>query len=362
MTNKEYWFWLCNLEGIGIKKIQLLLDYFGSPEEVYKDRGKGLEEIKQLTISDKETILNSKNQKRIGENYAKLAEKGIYFVTKEEDRYPKRLHNIYNPPFCLYVKGSLPIEDKVSIAIVGSRNCSAYGRETAKFFAAELAKNGVQIISGLAMGIDGYAHEGALLAEGSTYAVEGCSVDICYPKENFNLYLNMQTKGGVISEYGLNCYPKPWNFPMRNRLISGLSDGILVIEAKEKSGSLITADMGLDQGKNIYSIPGRITDVLSTGCNNLIKMGAKLVTGPEEILEDYGINYKICKKYVKKNDKYLETKEKIVYAVLSFLPKHMNEIAGETNLSIMELTEILTQLELKNYIRQVGKNYYECIL
>lgn len=359
MTSKEYWFWLSNLEQIGIKKIQLLLEFFGSPEEIYRDSGKGLEKIKQLTVSDKESILRSKREDRIQENYAKLVSKGIYFVTKDENQFPSRLHNIYNPPYGLYIKGTLPREDKISIAIVGARNCSDYGREIARYLAGKLAEQDIQIISGLARGIDGYAHEGALAAGGSTFGIEGCGVDICYPKENFNLYMDMQINGGVISEYGLNYYPKPYNFPMRNRLISGLSDGILVIEAKEKSGSLITVDMGLEQGKNIYAVPGRSMDLLSSGCNNLIKMGAKLVTGPEDILEDYGLNYKNCKNQLKKNDKLLETKEKIVYACLSFFPKHMNEIAGETNLSIVDLTETLLQLELKNYIRQVRKNYYE---
>ncbi len=358
MTKKEYWFWLCNLEQIGLKKIQAILNFFGTPEQAYLDNGKGLEQVSNLTASDKEQILKSKEEGRIQENYAKLISRGIYFVTKEEDIYPSKLHNIYNAPFALYVKGTLPKEDELSIAIVGARNCSDYGRETARYLAGELVKAGIQIISGLARGIDGYAHEGAIAAGGSTYGIEGCSVDICYPKENFNIYMDMQKKGGIISEYGPDCFPKAGNFPMRNRLISGMSDGILVVEAREKSGSLITADMGLEQGKNIYSVPGRIQDSLSTGCNNLIKMGAKMVTGPEDILEDYGIYYKNCKNDLKKFDKLLETREKIVYACLSFLPKHMNEIAGETNLSIAELTEILMSLELKDYVKQTRKNYY----
>jgi DNA processing protein len=361
MTQKEYWFWLCNIEQIGIKKTQALLEFFETPEQIYLDTGKGLAQITVLTEADIETILKSKETGRIQENYAKLISKGIYFVTKEEDRYPKKLHNIYNPPYALYVKGRLPEEEKTSIAVVGARNCSDYGRETAKYLAGELAEAGVEIISGLARGIDGYAHEGAIAAGGSTYAVEGCGVDICYPKENFNLYMDMQEKGGILSEYGTGTNPKPYNFPMRNRIISGLADGILVIEAKEKSGSLITADMGLEQGKNVYAVPGRIKDLLSSGCNNLIKMGAKPVTGTEDILEDYGLNYKNCKNTMKKIDKLLETKEKIVYACLSFLPKHMNAIAGETNLSIMELSEILMNLELKNYIKQIRKNYYAYI-
>ncbi|QHQ62065.1 DNA-protecting protein DprA [Anaerocolumna sedimenticola] len=358
MINKEYWFWLCNLDGIGVKKIQAILDFFETPEQVFMDKGTGLNQIGILTDADKDTIINSKEVGRIQENYAKLISKGIYFVTKEEAHYPSKLHNIYNPPYGLYVKGKLPEENRLSIAIVGARNCSDYGKETAGYISYELASAGVQIISGLARGIDGYAHDGALAAGGYTCAVEGCSVDICYPKENFNIYMEMQQKGGIVSEYGLNCYPKACNFPIRNRLISGMSDGILIIEAKEKSGSLITVDMGLEQGKNIYSIPGRINDLLSAGCNNLIKIGAKMVTGPEDILDDYGIIYKNCKNQMKKIDKLLETKEKIVYACLSFFPKHMNEIAGETNLSIMELTEILVNLELKNYIKQIRKNYY----
>ncbi|MGB8452085.1 MAG: DNA-processing protein DprA [Anaerocolumna sp.] len=361
MTKKEYWFWLCNLEQIGLKKIQVLLEFFETPEQVYLDNGKGLDHISILTASDKNSILKSKEKGRIQENYAKLLSKGIYFVTKEEADYPAKLHNIYNPPFALYIKGKLPSEDKISIAIVGARNCSDYGKEIARYLSGELAKEEIQIISGLARGIDGYAHEGTLAAGGSTYGIEGCGVDICYPKENFNIYMDMQEKGGIISEYGLSYYPKAYNFPMRNRLISGMSDGILVIEAKEKSGSLITADMGLEQGKNIYSVPGRIKDQLSAGCNNLIKIGAKMVTGPEDILEDYGIIYKNCKNQMKKIDKLLETKEKIVYACLSFIPKHMNEIAGETNINIMDLTEILMNLELKNYVRQIRKNYYAYI-
>ncbi len=358
MTRKEYWFWLCNLEQIGLKKIRAILDYYETPEQVFHERGKGLDRINLLTAADKELIIKSKDSAGIQEKYAKLLSKGIYFVTKEEDNYPSKLHNIYNPPFALYVKGSLPKEETATIAVVGARNCSDYGKETAEYLSGELARAGIQIISGLARGIDGYAHEGAIAAGGSTYGIQGCGVDICYPKENFNIYMDMQEKGGILSEYGPGYSPKAFNFPMRNRLISGMSDGILVIEAKEKSGSLITADMGLEQGKNIYSVPGRIYDRLSAGCNNLIKMGAKPVTGPEDILEDFFLNYENSEKELKKNDKLLETKEKIVYASLSFLPKHMNEIAGETNLSIMELTEILMDLELKNYIKQIRKNYY----
>lgn len=361
MTNKEYWFWLCNIEGIGLKKTQAILDLYQSPEQAFHENHIGLDQISILTNEDKTIIQKSKDSLKVQENYAKLAKKGIYFVTKEDNNYPPLLHEICNSPHALYVKGRLPDPNRITIAVVGARNCSDYGREIAKYLSAELTKAGIQIISGLARGVDGYAHEGAITAGGSTFAVEGCSVDICYPKENFRLYMDMQDKGGVISEYGLGVNPKPGNFPMRNRLISGISDGILIIEAKEKSGSLITVDMGLEQGKNIYSLPGRINDSLSIGCNNLIKMGAKLVSGPDDILEDYLPNYLADCSENKNIDKLLESKEKIVYACLSLLPKHIHEIAGETNISIIELTEILLNLELKNFIKQIRKNYYSYI-
>ncbi|MDF2590140.1 MAG: hypothetical protein K0S41_3981 [Anaerocolumna sp.] len=361
MMMKEYWYWLCNIEKIGLKKIGAILDFFISPEAAFHEKLSLLDQIPILTESDKYTIGKSKDMKRIQENYAKLLSKGIYFVTIEDDNYPSKLKNIYNPPFALYYKGELPKESVPTIAIIGARNCSVYGREMAEYFAKELARAGIQIVSGLARGIDGFAHTGALEVGGYTCGVLGCGADICYPKENFSLYLKMQENGCILSEYNVGTPPKAYNFPMRNRIISGISDGIFIIEAKEKSGSLITVDMGLDQGKNIYSLPGRVNDLLSLGCNNLIKLGAKLVTEPKDILEDFNLNYENNANEVKKIDKLLETKEKIVYANLSLLPKHMNEIAGETKLSIIELTEILLNLELKNYIKQTRKNYYSYI-
>lgn len=361
MTQKEYWYWLCNIDNIGLKKIEAILNYYASPEYAYLDNGDGLKQLTIFSEEDIKRINNSKDTVLIQEKYAKLINKGIYFVTIEDTEYPSKLRNIYNPPFALYYKGALPREEWKSIAVIGARNCSDYGKEIANYISAELAKSGIQIISGLARGIDGYAHKGALSVGGYTYGVEGCGIDICYPKENISLYMEMQEKGGVLSEYGPGVIPRAGNFPMRNRLISGLSDGVLVIEAKEKSGSLITVDMGLEQGKNIYSIPGRINDLLSQGCNNLIKMGAKLVTGPEDILEELLPDYEKSVNEFKKVYKLLETEEKMVYACLSLLPKHLNEIAGETNIEITSLTEILLKLELKNYIKQNRKNYYSYI-
>lgn len=359
MTDKEYWYWICNIAKMGSHKIAHLIKYFGTPEEVFYSKENELKNVCGIQDEDIKELLSSRDKNKVIENYAKLKEKGIYFVTIEDNNYPDALKNIYNPPQSLYYKGILPEKDQKVIAIVGARNCSAYGRAMAEYFAMELAQNGFAVISGLAAGIDSYAHKGALKGLGKTIGVLGCGVDICYPKENFNLYMQMQEVGCIISEYGPGSPPRNYHFPMRNRIISGISDGVFIIEAKEKSGSLITVDFGLEQGKNIYTLPGRICDNLSAGCNNLMKQGAKVVTNTYDILEDFHINCENSNKEMKKNDKLLETREKMVYACVSFIPKHINDIINETGLGIGELAGILLSLEFKNYIKQIRKNYYK---
>jgi DNA processing protein len=358
MTEQEYWYWLCNLNQIGDKKINELLMYFHSPIAIFAAKEEELRKINNLREMDIKTIMNERNPKKIEENYGKLSEKGIQFITRNEKTYPLRLKNIYNPPFCLYVRGKLPLENKISLAIVGARNCSNYGKEMAIYFAKELSRHGIQIISGLARGVDGYAHKGALISGYGTYGILGCGIDTCYPTSNLNMFMEMQEKGGVISEYGLGVYPKKGNFPMRNRIISGLSDGILVIEAKCKSGSLITVDMALEQGKDVFALPGRICDDLSQGCNSLIKMGAEIINSPEDILIHYHIDSRQNGMEIKKNDNKLETKEKMVYANLSCIPKHVSQIVEQTGLNASEIMEVLLCLELKEYIKQTTKNYY----
>ena len=268
------------------------------------------------------------------------------------------MRNIYAAPFALYVKGKLPPKDMKILAVVGARECSAYGMEVAKYVAGMVAKQGIAIISGLARGIDTYAHMGALGVDGITYGVLGCGIDICYPRENIKLYMDMQNKGCIISEYAPGISPYACNFPMRNRIISGLSDGILVIEAREKSGSLITVDMGLEQGKDIYAIPGRITDKLSGGCNNLIKMGAKLIASPQDILEEFEFQYSNSNQDNNLSLHLLSPEEQIIYDTLNLNPKHIDEIALETRISIYILMEKLLEMELKNIVKQSIKNFF----
>ena len=209
----------------------------------------------------------------------------IRCVRKEDPDYPGRLKELPDMPGCLYVLGDLPGEEP-SAAIVGARMCSPYGEEQAFRFGKALAANGVQVISGMALGIDGYAQEGALAGGGRTFAVLGCGADVCYPRAHAELYRQIRRTGGILSEALPGEDPKPWYFPRRNRIISGLSDLVLVIEARQKSGSLITVSLGLEQGRSVYAVPGRIGDALSDGCNALIAQGAGIAVSPEAVLSE----------------------------------------------------------------------------
>ena len=297
------------------------------------------------------------NIEEIASEYYHLEEKGIRFLSWKSKDYPEKLRKIDDSPLGLFVKGRLPGAEK-SIAVVGSRIPTAYGQEMARVFSRELAKAGVSIISGLAAGIDVAAHRGALEGGGITYGILGNGPDIVYPRENYITYEKILESGGILSEYKPGEQPLPYRFPERNRIISGLADGVFVVEAKERSGSLITADCGLEQGKEIYALPGRAGDILSEGCNWLIRQGAKLVTEPAHILEDILPENEKNLKNTINLDKLLDNKEKIVYDCLGLEPKYVEDIIRETNLSVSEGISILFRLELNGYIKQIVKDYY----
>lgn len=287
-----------------------------------------------------------------------MEEKNIVKYNLEDKEYPERLRNIPQPPRSIYVIGSLPDSSKPSIAIVGARTASPYGRYVAKQFAGLLARNGVQVISGMARGIDRAGHEGALDSEGSTFAILGNGVDICYPRENIDIYNKIKQTGGLISEIMPGTAPMPRFFPMRNRIISGLADIVLVVEAREKSGALITADQALEQGKDVYAVPGRVTDELSKGCNRLIMQGAGMALSVEDILKELGAFSDNFGKIVEKSKFSLATDEKSVYSCMSLQPKHMNELAEESGVGIEKIGSVLLALELQGVITEITKNYY----
>lgn len=282
----------------------------------------------------------------------------IRYIANSDQEFPEKLKELHDCPKGIYVRGKLPDPGKKSVAIVGARMCSAYGRATASYFARVLAANDVQIISGLALGIDGAAHEGALMAGGATFAVMAGAVATCYPRAHIELYEQMRRTGGIISEEPCGCPPLPKLFPKRNRLISALSDMVLVVEAKKKSGSLITADFAAEQGRDIFAVPGRLEDSLSEGCNELIFQGAGIAISPERMLEIMGKN---CEK--SDNSKLfmqnvLARQENMVYSCLSLQPKTLEELCAAAKLPISSVTESVMLLQLQGLAKEIGRNRY----
>lgn len=280
---QPYSYWLGNVNGIGRITAKKLLEVFETPIEIYRAGKKALAQAVSSTVAD---AIEEAQKQDVQIPYEELLSKSIRFVPFYHEDYPERLQDIPDAPYALYVKGQLPDDKKRSVAIVGARNCSAYGKYVAESFATELARQDIQIVSGLATGVDGLAQNAAIEAGGQTYGVLGCGVDICYPAYHKPLYDRVIESGGMISTYPPGMQPQSALFPPRNRIISGLSDVVLVVEARKKSGTLITVDMALEQGREVYVVPGRITDRLSDGCNNLLRQGAGVALSPKQFMQE----------------------------------------------------------------------------
>ena len=281
---KVYQHWLYGIDGIGKLTRQKLYDTFGSAENIYRAKEKQI--LPLLTEKQAEVYREARktDPERI---YDDLVQSGIRFITHDDPVFPRKLRDIPDAPAALYVKGRLPDPEVPAVAVVGARFCSSYGRYMARQFGLELAQSGFQVISGMALGVDGIAQTAALQAGGYSAGVLGCGVDVCYPPENRALHDSLCAQGGIISEYVPGTVPKPGLFPPRNRIISGLADAVLVVEARAKSGTLITVDMALEQGRDVFVLPGRATDRLSDGCNLLLKQGAIPAMQASDITEYY---------------------------------------------------------------------------
>lgn len=354
----KYQYWLSNIPGVGCKTIHRLLGQAGSAEEIYFLKKEQLEKLAGLSDRQVLAITERKMDWDLEEKYAKLGENGITFLSYEMDSYPEQLRNIVDAPYSLYVKGKLPDFSKKRVAIVGARMCSDYGKTMAERIAEKLAHCGAEVISGMARGIDAYGHIGALKAGGDTFAVLGCGVNVCYPRTNQKLYESILAQGGIISEYPPDTEPIAQLFPTRNRIISALSDVVVVVEAKERSGSLITADFALEQGKDIYAVPGRSTDALSQGCNNLIRQGAGILNSVEDFAKDLELCMKVDAVQENFNKLLLEKDESLVYACLSLRPKSMEDLLKKTEFPMPQLADILQRLIQKDFITESFKNYY----
>ena len=305
LENKKYWIWFSLIKNLGARRKLKLLEIYKNPEKIYNLKKNELLKIEGIGEKIAKNILDENIKKEINRHITYMEKNDIDIISINEEKYPKILKEIYDTPISLYIKGNTEILNNKSIAIVGCRDATEYGKKAAKYFSYNLSKKGVNIISGLAKGIDSYAHIGNVCAQdekrkeedklkisiqqdniqyGKTIAVVGNGLDIVYPKENKYLFDKIiETGGAIISEYPLGTKPDKMNFPARNRIVSGISKGIIVIEAKEKSGTLITVDFALEQGRDVYVVPGNINSINSVGTNDLIKQGARLVTHYKDI-------------------------------------------------------------------------------
>lgn len=349
------WLWLCMIPGLYWVDKRNLLVLYKNPDRI---RNAPEEEIRQLTFlkeHQKQTLIAWK--KRDPEEFLPiLKQKGIRFYSMEHECFPENLTRIHDCPYGIFVKGNLPEKGQRCIAIVGARTCTNYGRKIAQMLAAELARKGVAIVSGMAMGIDGIAQAACLEANQMSVAVIGSGCDICYPREHIELYEHLKQKGCVISEYPPGTIPHPSHFPQRNRIISGMSDTVIVVEARKKSGSLITADLALEQGRDVYAVPGRMGDALSEGCNQLIMQGAGIISDLNNLMEALNL-VKVTKKSKKENYN-LEICENMVYICLDFHGKSLEEIVDCTKYSQEEVLCALLQLQVKGLAVEISQNRY----
>ena len=385
MGDKFYWLWFSFIDDMWSKKMEIFLDVFGSVEEIYKaDKdslmafledynqhesnknilANNIEEKRiikgnkvEITLEDIGKILDKENGKKKMDDMIKIMEKEkIRFTYAGDEHFPDRLCDLQSPLYVLFYIGKLPVGRTCSI--IGARNCSEYGKKYALLVGENLAMGNMEVVSGMARGIDTYGMYGAFRNGGNVYAVLGSGVDICYPKENFEIYESIKQRGGIISEYPPGCRPLPWHFPHRNRIISGLSDCVAVIEARKKSGSLITVAYAHNEGKDIYALPGRVCDELSVGCNELIRDGAAVLFDGREIVFDM-TGRQINKRFSKaKLRKELGTDKYRIYEFLSMTPESVENVSINTGISSEIIRTHLLEMELSGYILEVASGYY----
>ena len=389
MADIKYWLWLLGLKGIGPVRANALLKEMRCPERVYRaDEGELKAACPDLRGQDFKA-LSEKSLKKAEQALEKCEKTGMKVLTIQDALYPERLKNIYAPPILLFVRGALPsVDSEVAVAVVGSRRASAYGLIAAERLSHDLAKSGALVVSGMARGVDSAAARGALKAGRPTVAVFGCGADVCYPKENARLMNEIISKGAVISEFLPGTPPESGNFPIRNRVISGLSLGTVIVEAARTSGSLITAGYALEQGRDIFAVPGNIDSPGFIGANQLLKDGAKLVTSAVDVLEEYvrqypdklslhGIGRKLtanagpdraAEAYERPSP---ETKDaggasasnsherRIVETLSKEGRLHIDELSEKTGTDIRVLSALLTMLEIRKVVRQSPGKYFE---
>lgn len=368
------WIALTSVEGVGSVAFRNLLSVYGSPRRVFEAALPELEQAAGLNHKTARNIKEFRGWERARAELARAEREGVSIVTCRDPAYPERLRRIYDPPPLLYIKGRLDAAE-IPVAVVGSRNASPYGRYVTERLCRELAQRGVTVVSGLARGIDTCAHRGALAGRGRTIAVMGCGIDVVYPPENRKLHGEIASSGAVVTEFPFGTEPDRPHFPARNRIISGLSLGVLIVEAGEKSGSLITARCALDQNREVFAVPGSIDLPGSRGVNRLLRQGAKLVENVEDILEE--ILPQIERPTAARPDateeiparaegapagtpglEALTDQESRLLRFVTETPQDADTLINRTGLAAAEALSLLLSLELKGYIRQLpGKRF-----
>lgn len=366
MEEALYWMWFQQVFGVGTRRAEEVLSRVGHPRDLYemdsiKLSQMGIFSQKELALLGNTTLEQSKK------NAAEAVRLGFEILTPEDPRYPNLLKNIYSYPLVLYVEGELPdLSQQLPIAMVGTRSCTEYGRSVGKTLSSDLAKAGAVVVSGLAVGIDAVCHAGAIAGGGKTIAVLGCGLDVDYPRQNGELHRLIAQNGAVVSEYPPGTPPNAGHFPCRNRIISGLSKGVVVVEAGVRSGSLITAGLALSQDRDVFAIPGRIEEPNSKGTHKLIQQGAKLTTCAQDVLEEYlysGYPFHLPpaekrpvtaaspvqtekKQPAAQAPVYLNPPQLSIYKLLESGPRTAQQIAQEGNLPVGKVLSLLTELEI----------------
>ncbi|MFK5923570.1 MAG: DNA-processing protein DprA [Verrucomicrobiota bacterium] len=376
MTSTDAYLALTLLPGIGPIRVQRLLKRFKQPQDILTASARDLTSVSGFGSEMANLITHWQDHIDLAEEHRRIADHGIDLITLDSEDYPPSLREIHDPPFLLFVKGKLLETDRHAVAVVGARRCTHYGTEAARKISFQLAYSGLTIISGLARGIDTAAHEAALAAKGRTIAVLGSGIGNIYPPENAALAEKIAQSGAVISEFPVLYVPDKQSFPLRNRIVSGMSFGILVAEAPARSGSLITANQALDQGRNVYAVPGPIDRPTSVGCNRLIQQGATLVTDANDILEEREMLFPVENNagnastgslFSDETESHsltakLDDTEKTVYEALESSETQIDIITQRTKLPSATVSATLLRLEMKRLVKQLpGKQFVKLI-
>ncbi len=359
MDEKQFWVGLTLVRGIGAVRLQALIEHFGDAKSAWQGAP---DELRAAGLSAKlvERLLEIRKSVDLEKLFDKMTAQGIKILTWNDELYPPRLKEIEQPPPVLYVRGELLPEDHFAVAIVGTRKITSYGRQVTEELAAFLAANGVTVVSGLARGVDAAAHSVAVKAGGRTIAVLGSGVDRIYPPENRAIAEQIMLRGALVSDYPVGTAPESTNFPPRNRIISGLSLAVVVIEAGETSGALITAEFAAEQGREVFAVPGSILAPQSKGTNKLIQNGALPLLSPEDLLQALNLTRIGAQKAARKILPADEVEARLLNA-LGNEPLHVDEIRNQTGLPVEKVSAALVMMELKGMVRQVGGMHYVAV-